>query len=92
MFIKKEAMFKEAPKVLAHSEYLPDSQLNSTQVFWDYSQKMIQAYVCKAACRLSPQTRWSESTSALAAMRLFRTEIAGNNKGLILISDNDLKL
>lgn len=64
---KKEAMFKEAPKVLAHSEYLPDSQVNSAQVFWDYSQRMMQANVCKAACRLSPQICLSEITSALAA-------------------------
>lgn len=64
---KTEAMFKEAPKVLAHSEYLPDSQVNSTQVFWDYSQRMIQVNVCKAACRLSPQSCLSEITSALAA-------------------------
>lgn len=64
---KTQAMFKEAPKVLTHSEYLPDSQVNSTQVFWDYSQRTIQANVCKAACRLSPQICLSEITSALAA-------------------------
>lgn len=93
VFTKKEAMFKEAPEVLAHCEYLPDSQVNSTQVFWDYSQRMIQANVCKAACRLSSQTCLSETTSALAATWLLWTEMAQNNsKGLILISDNDLKL
>lgn len=67
MFTKKEATFKEAPKVLAHSEYLPDSQVNSTRVFWDYSQRMTQANVCKAACRLSPEICLPEITSALAA-------------------------